>query len=367
MYKVQLSIIFLIASILVSCDPVDPVDDQDPKNLTVELSYSETEPGMVLITANALHAVNYVFYLGSQTDPIDENSSGSFEYLFTDSGIYQIEIRAYGLSGRFIKENREIQIDLGIEVSVEEGYFSPETYDGYNLVWNDEFDGPGLNENFWRFELGNGCPNCGWGNNELQYYRRENASVEGGVLKIEAREEKYSGSNYTSARIISQNLKSFKYGRVDVRALLPKGQGIWPAIWMLGNNINSVGWPACGEIDIMEMVGGSGKENTSHGTLHYEIDGEHVYHGGSKTLSSGTLNDEYHVFSIVWDKDRIKWYLNNAEYYSADISSDDLSEFHQEFFFILNVAVGGNWPGSPDQTTVFPQKMNVDYIRVFQK
>ena len=166
--------------------------------------------------------------------------------------------------------------------------------------------------------------------------------------------------------MITRGKQSFQYGRVDIRAALPKGQGIWPALWMLGSNFTSVGWPASGEIDIMEMVGGSGRENTVHGTVHWQHDGQHANFGGDVTLPSGTFNDEFHVFSIVWTSSRITWYMDNQEYHAIDTTPAQLSEFRNSFFFIFNVAVGGNWPGSPDNTTTFPQYLIVDYIRVFQ-
>jgi beta-glucanase (GH16 family) len=134
---------------------------------------------------------------------------------------------------------------------------------------------------------------------------------------------------------------------------------------MLGDNIQTVGWPSCGEIDIMEMVGGSGRENTVHGTVHWENDG-HVYTGDGYTLQSGIFADEYHVFSIIWNETSITWFVNDSQFYQISITESHMTEFHQKFFFIFNVAVGGNWPGSPDETTVFPQQMRVDYIRVFQ-
>ncbi|MFO7617429.1 MAG: glycoside hydrolase family 16 protein, partial [Bacteroidales bacterium] len=255
------------------------------------------------------------------------------------------------------------------EVGLDKGYLSPLEYEGYDLAWNDEFEGSELNSRFWVYETGTGCPgNCGWGNNELQFYRANNAKVGDGVLTIEARKENYQNSLYTSARIKTQDLKTFKYGRVDIRALLPKGQGIWPALWMLGSNIRSVGWPSCGEIDIMEMIGGGGRENTIHGTLHWAgPGGEHQQAGGAKSLAKGTFADEYHVFSIIWDENTIRWYLNNQLFHTISITPEALSEFHQPFFFIFNVAVGGRWPGNPDSSTVFPQQMKVDYVRVFQK
>jgi beta-glucanase (GH16 family) len=135
---------------------------------------------------------------------------------------------------------------------------------------------------------------------------------------------------------------------------------------MLGNNISSVGWPECGEIDIMELVGGTNGDNKTHGTIHWDNAGEHAQAGAGYSLPTGKFADEYHVFSIIWDDSQIKWMMNDIEFYSVSIASDGMDEFHQNFFFIINVAVGGNWPGNPDSTTIFPQQMKVDYIRVFQ-
>ena len=241
---------------------------------------------------------------------------------------------------------------------------SPISYDGYSLVWQDEFSGSSLNTNDWTYETGGG----GWGNNELQYYRTENTSVANGLLTIEAREENYGGRNYTSSRLITWGKRFFKYGRVDIRAKLPEGQGLWPALWMLGESLSSVSWPASGEIDIMEMVGGSAeREATTHGTIHFaNADGNHQYVGGHTRLSSGRLADDFHIFSINWTESTITWLLDGVEFHTEQISSADRTEFHDDFFFIFNVAVGGNWPQSPDSTTQFPQQMQVDYIRVFQ-
>ena len=249
----------------------------------------------------------------------------------------------------------------------EKGYTTPKTYAGRELVWADEFEGTGLDEKIWNYELGDGCPgNCGWGNNELQYYRKENTSVKEGYLFIKANYESVGGKLYTSSRLTTQNKFNFKYGRVDIRAALPKGKGIWPALWMLGKNINTVGWPKCGEIDIMEMVGGSGSDNQVHGTAHWDNGGSHAQYGGNTKLASGIFNDEFHVFSITWDEKYIRWYLDDKEYQVIDISPAGLSELREEFFLIFNVAVGGNWPGNPDGSTTFPQKMVVDYVRVFK-
>jgi beta-glucanase (GH16 family) len=246
----------------------------------------------------------------------------------------------------------------------ETGYLTPDQYDGMTLIWQDEFGNGSIKSDFWTFEIGTG--NNGWGNNELQYYKENNAQIQEGNLIIEARKESYMGAPYTSSRIISMDKFSFKYGRVDIRACLPEGQGIWPALWMLGQNFKTVGWPACGEIDIMEMVGGSEREKTVHGTVHWD-DGGHAQYGGQFSLSEGTFNDEFHVFSIIWDEISIRWLVDDQQYHIIDITPEGLSEFQEDFYLILNLAVGGNWPGNPDETTIFPQWMVVDYVRVFQK
>ncbi len=243
-----------------------------------------------------------------------------------------------------------------------DGYTSPDSYAGYTLVWQDEFNGTSIDPSFWTYDLGNN----GWGNNEWQNYtsRSENAYISDGKLVIEAKKENFGGSDYTSARLKTQGLKDFQYGRVDIRAKLPFGQGIWPALWMLGSDITTVGWPKCGEIDIMEIIGS--EPATVHGTIHWDENG-HASYGNPTTLDDGIFADEYHVFSIIWDNQKIKWLLDDVQYNVVDITPGSLSEFHHPFFFILNVAVGGNWPGYPDATTVFPQRMYVDYVRVFQE
>ena len=243
------------------------------------------------------------------------------------------------------------------------GFTTPASYANRTLVWADEFDAASLNLSDWTFEIGTGSN--GWGNNELQYYTNTNTLIQDGHLVIEAKEESRNGSDYTSSRIVTLNKQDFRYGRVDIRAALPEGQGIWPALWMLGSNFATVGWPASGEIDIMEMIGGSGRESTVHGTVHWENDGQRAQFGGQTTLSSGTFHDEFHVFSIEWTASSITWLLDNQQFHVIDTTPAQLSEFRNRFFFIFNVAVGGNWPGSPDGSTTFPQHLIVDYVRVF--
>ncbi len=242
------------------------------------------------------------------------------------------------------------------------GYSTPDEYPNMTLIWQDEFEASSVDENYWTFEIGHG--NDGWGNNELQFYKKENTSVVDGHLVIEARKE-ISGSPYTSSRMITKDKFDFKFGRVDIRAALPTGQGLWPALWMLGSNFSSVGWPACGEIDIMEILGH--QPNKLYGTAHWaDSNNAHASFAGDTTLPSGNFHEAFHVFSIIWDENQIRWLLDDVQYHVMDISIAQVSELRNNQFFIFNVAVGGNWPGSPDASTVFPQRMIVDYIRVFQ-
>lgn len=350
---------------LSACDNSEEETTNEPSNLTVEITVTDDINGTAEIQASAENTVEYELWISGETEAYERNASGTFTYTFGGEGTYPITLRAYGVSGKYVKAERDVVIGAPGIVPLSEGHFSPMEYDGYTLIWNDEFNGTAINTDNWGFDIGDGCPNCGWGNNEWEYYRSENATVADSVLTIEAREESYGGKNYTSARLKTQGRFSFQYGRVDIRALLPRGQGIWPALWMLGENISSVGWPACGEIDIMEMIGGSGRENEVHGTLHWDSDG-HAMEGTGYSLSQGTFAESYHVFSLIWEENAIKWLVDDVQYQVIDVSPTHMSEFRAPFFLIFNVAVGGNWPGYPDDTTVFPQYMKVDYVRVFQ-
>ncbi|MGD0839257.1 MAG: family 16 glycosylhydrolase [Polyangia bacterium] len=243
---------------------------------------------------------------------------------------------------------------------------------GYQLVWSDEFDGPAgsaVDATKWVFDTGNGSG--GWGNSELEYYRdgAANAALDGnGNLVITAKLESYDGFSYTSARLKTQGLASWTYGHIEARIELPYGQGLWPAFWMLGNDISSDVWPSCGEIDIMENVG---KEpSINHGSLHMpEVgtasDDELTC---SVTLESGKLSGGFHVYAVDWSPSAIQFSFDGNVYETQTPASATgrVWEFDQPFFILLNVAVGGNFPGAPDSTTVFPQTMTVDYVRVCQ-
>ena len=236
--------------------------------------------------------------------------------------------------------------------------------DGWNIVWHDEFDGPELDRANWNFDIGGN----GWGNAEWEAYtdKPENIRIENGMLVIEAREDPTlpAGHPYSSARIKTQGLHSWKYGRIEARMKLPYGQGIWPAFWMLGDN--NRGWPASGEIDILEHIGKT--PDTIYATVHAP-----GYSGGNGVgsklvVSADSLKNDFHVFVIEWQENELHWYFDDQEYFKltpADVPSDWI--FDHDFFIIMNLAVGGRFPGYPDKTTTFPQFMTVDYVRVYQR
>lgn len=244
---------------------------------------------------------------------------------------------------------------------------SPTEYEGLTQVWADEFDQDQIDLGSWNFDIGGG----GWGNEEWQYYLPDNAEIEDGHLVITAREQQVENRNYASTRMKTEGEVEFSYGRVDIRAALPKGQGIWPALWALGANFREVGWPYTGELDIMEMIGGSGREDTIHGTLHWNVGGlntpyAHTYQGGDYRLPSGEFSDGFHVFSMIREPGRVRWLVDDIPYHSFTLSdARDFDAFRLPFFLIFNIAVGGRWPGYPNDSTSFPQRMVVDYVRIF--
>lgn len=241
----------------------------------------------------------------------------------------------------------------------------------YQLVWEDNFEGDTLDEENWSFQIGDGCAEgiCGWGNNELEYYtdRSENVRVEDGKLIVEARKEAFSGYAYTSGRIVSKGKAEWRFGKIEIRAKLPKGQGVWPAIWMLPTQNVFGGWPKSGEIDIMELVGHKPEE--VHGTIHYGPEWpNNKFTGKSYRLRESDFSEDFHTFSLIWERNLIIWEVDGDEFFrvTPSTTANNGYPFNEVFHLILNVAVGGNWPGSPDQSTAFPQRMEVDYIRVYQ-
>ena len=235
------------------------------------------------------------------------------------------------------------------------------------LIWQDEFDGDALDTADWNYQIGDGCNIgvCGWGNNELQYYQLENTSVGNGTLKITAKREQVGNKVYTSSRINTKGKNEWTYGRFEANIKLPFGQGIWPAFWMLSSSEPYGPWPESGELDIMEMIGS--EPSTTHGTIHFGRSPNNRSSGDSYTLNDGIWNDEFHTFAVEWESNVIRWYVDDYLFSTkaSVVTGGSRWPFDHDFHFLLNLAVGGNWPGSPNATTEFPQVMEVDYVRVY--
>jgi len=244
--------------------------------------------------------------------------------------------------------------------------------DSLTLVWSDEFDAAQLDPETWFFETGDGSQYGipGWGNNELQYYLPANTWLANGMLTIEAREESTNGFDYTSARINTRDRFAFRYGRIEARIRLPGGQGLWPAFWLLPQDDQYGTWAASGEIDIMEAVnlGGAGG-NDVHGTIHYGGPWPNNVFSGEAYFDPADATAEFHTYTIEWDATEIRWYVDGVLYSMRNtwFSTGGAfpAPFDQPFYILLNVAVGGNFPGSPDAGTVFPVTMEVDWVRVY--
>ncbi len=242
----------------------------------------------------------------------------------------------------------------------------------WKLVWADEFDQNGLPDSTkWGYDKGDGCPhNCGWGNNELESYtvnRSENARIENGHLIIEARKEKTGSRKYSSARMVSKNKGDWTYGKVDVRAKLPAGRGVWPAIWMLPTDWKYGGWPGSGEIDIMEFVGYM--PDSLFGTVHTQRFNHGIGTQVSKGLFDKSLSTEFHNYGIEWTAEKIDFFYDGQLYLTFTNRHEGFEAwpFDQRFHLIFNIAVGGNWGGKKGvDESIWPQRMEIDYVRVYQ-
>jgi beta-glucanase (GH16 family) len=294
--------------------------------------------GVVNFSVSADNATSYKILIGSS---VINSTTGIFSYTFTQMGTnsYTVYVSAYN-GTKFVSTSKVITV-----------FVTP------TLAFADEFNVDGAPDSSkWSYETGAG----GWGNNELQYYtgRPENVIVQGGVLKINLLKENYMGSPYTSARIVTKNKFTLQYGRVDIRAKLPAGGGTWPALWMLGANIDTNPWPACGEIDIMEHVGNI--PNRIHATLHHP--GHSGGNGDGGTVDIPTATTAFHVYSLDWSSTTIKFYVDNVVYYTFNNSSG--LPFNSPFFFIFNCAMGGNFGGAVDPNFT-AGSLEVDYIHVY--
>lgn len=255
--------------------------------------------------------------------------------------------------------------------SMENKKEAPQQKNGWKLVWNDEFDGKEIDRSKWKHVTGG----SGFGNNEDQFYTEDaaNSYIEDGKLVIKALKQEHGGKPYTSAKLITEGHADWTYGRFEFRAKMPLGKGMWPAIWMMPTDMEKYGgWPSSGEIDIMEYLGHEPEQ--VHGTLH--MGNPHIYRGGKVSLEDGTFAEAFHDFALEWTPSGMKWYVDDKEFYQTttwftrkDEAADNEpfpAPFDRAFFLQLNLAVGGNWPGYPDETTVFPQTFELEYVRVYQ-
>lgn len=336
--KILVAIILLV-NIILSCKKGDTASDPLPENLTLKADISTDNSGNVSFQANATNGATYEFDFGNGV--FQTVASGNVIYKYPETGTYTVTVIAKTSKGKSATKT------LSITVSVAQ-----------RLVWSDEFDNAGApNSAKWMYDIGAG----GWGNNESQYYtnRPENAVVSNGTLKIYAIKENYSGSAYTSARLLTKTKFSFKYGKVEVSAKLPIGGGTWPAIWMLGNNISTVSWPACGEIDIMEHKGNT--PNVIYGTLHFP--GNSGGAGPSSNTTISNVSGAFHKYGLEWTATNIKISVDDVVYFTY--ANTNALPFNQDFFILLNVAMGGNFGGSIDPN-FSTSAMEVDYVRVYQ-
>jgi len=295
--------------------------------------------GKVQLTMSATNAQLYKVLINNE---LKEITTGSLTYEFTASGTksYPIIVSAYNGS-KFVSSSTSVNVFVARKV-----------------IWSDEFNVDGAPDSSkWGYNTGTGD---GWGNNELEYYtnRSENVKIENGTLKITAIKENYLGSQYTSTRMLTKGKFSFKYGRAEVRAKLPVGGGTWPAFWLLGDNIDTVGWPACGEIDILESVGNN--PNVIHSSLHSP--GRSGNTPDTKTTTAANSTTEFHIYAAEWSAENIKFYVDDNLFYTYKNSST--TPFNQKFFIILNLAMGGNFGGAVDPNFT-SATFEVDYVRVY--
>jgi hypothetical protein len=328
--------------LLFSCTKASSTDTLDvaPSNLLVQTEIAGDSSGNVIFTAKADHATSYEYNFG---DGISKSSAnGKITYKYVKSGSYNVTVLAKNDVG-FTSTN------LKVNVTVANAVF-----------WSDEFNYTGTPDaSKWGYDIGTGSN--GWGNAEQQYYtsRAENAYVSNGTLKITAKAENFGGKSYTSARMLTKGKFAMQYGRVEVRAKLPKGGGTWPAIWMLGSNIDQVGWPNCGEIDIMEHLGN--QENKIYHTLHYPGHSGGNATGMNHMISNATT--EFHIYAMEWTAASIQFFVDGSLKYTFPNNSN--IPYNHDFFLILNVAMGGNFGGAiaPGFTSGV---LEIDYVRVYK-
>ena len=347
--------IWLSAMVLLSCSKNGDTDDKDPAvvpsnlEVTVDLVGDNTDPqgngsGIVNFKAVADNATGFEYAFESE---LNSAPDGIATHTFNATGTYVVTVTALGAS------NTSVSKDINVSVTVDP-----------SLIWAQEFeiDGP-PDPAFWNYELGDGCDLgiCGWGNGEQQWYTDEedNITIENDLLRITAKAESRNNYEYTSSRITTKDKFEFTYGKVVVRAKLPEGGGTWPAIWMLGANIDQVPWPKCGEIDIMEHTGNNpGRVSAA---THDEF-----YHGGNARYywtDIANVSSEFHLYSLEWDESGMDFFVDGNLFFTSPNNND--LPYNQDFYLLLNIAMGGNLGGSIDPN-FNAASMEIDYIRVYQ-
>lgn len=337
----------LLLSILLSCKKAGADNGTvktPPANLIINSEISTDGSGKVTFKATADNAVSFRYQFGDDNISTLLTGITSHQYTLEGTNTFTVTVTAGSSSGLVIQKSIQITVTVVAHVPL--------------LLWSDEFNTDGAPDpTKWGYDLGGN----GWGNAELENYtsRPENAIVSGGVLKINAIKENYNGSAYTSARLLSKDKFAFKYGKVEVRAKLPVGVGTWPAIWMLGSDISTNAWPACGEIDIMEHLGRT--LNTIYGTLHYPGHSGGNADGSTTVITNAT--SEFHIYSLEWSAWTIKIFVDGQLFHTT-VNGSSLP-FNHDFFMILNVAMGGGF-GGPVDPAFTNSTMEVDYVRVYQ-
>jgi beta-glucanase (GH16 family) len=352
-FKPMLILLFLVSIVSWSCSDGNSSNDTaviTPTNLVVTseiVGQSANQPtgdgsGVLHLNISANNATSFKISYGDGTT---QNAvSGRNTYTYKTAGTYTYTITVTAFNGA-----SSISTSLSVRIAA-----------GTSSIWSDEFNTDGAPDTSkWNYDIGTGSG--GWGNNESQYYtnRADNVIVSNGTLKIIAKKEAYLGSNYTSARLLTKGKFSFKYGKVEIRAKLPGGGGTWPALWMLGDNISSVGWPFCGEIDIMEYAGN--RVNKITAALHYP-----GRSGGNPVMGSTTITNaetEFHVYSVDWREEQIKMYVDGDLMLSFNNSSN--VPFNHNFFLIFNCAIGGSYGGAIDPN-FSSSSFEIDYVRVYK-
>ncbi|MDQ0110072.1 family 16 glycosylhydrolase [Chitinophaga terrae (ex Kim and Jung 2007)] len=314
-----------------------------PTDLKINAVVAADSTGAVSFTATARNAVSYDFDFGNGKSKAGTNGTVQYTYSGTGDQTFTVKVTAKSESGLTATGSTNVKVSIS-----------------KLLVWSDEFSDDGApNPEKWGYDIGTGSN--GWGNNEAQYYtdRPENVSIKDGILRITAQKENYSGNSYTSARLLTKGKFDFTYGRVEVSAKLPTGGGTWPAIWMLGSNITTLGWPDCGEIDIMEF---KGNEPTKlYSTLHYP--GHFGGNGNGTTINRNDLSTSFHKYTMDWTPAALKFYVDGQLYFT--FKNEATLPFNNKFFLLLNFAMGGNFGGAIDPAFT-KSTFEVDYVRVYK-